>query len=293
MRENVIHGNPRVLLMKRPHYQAYFPEAALQKYQKLRERYGQRDTDIYISSFTRSGTTWTQMILYQLTTDGNMDFRHIFDVSPWLYYSALRDAEPAYPPEPRILKTHDEYDFFEKNVRGRFIYVCRNGKDVLVSFYHHRLNVKGYTGSFDQHFDEFLENEHYNWFYHVRDWFENKNNLPILFITYESLINDFDNTISKITDFCHITVDQQVLERTRERTRFAFLKKHAAQLGPRPEHFSGAKQGRYQVKDLNEFIRRGVVGEGEHLLSEQQQERYNQKFDQVLGHIEALQHYRR
>jgi hypothetical protein len=33
--------------------------------------------DIFIVTYPRSGTTWMQMILYQLTTDGALDFPHI------------------------------------------------------------------------------------------------------------------------------------------------------------------------------------------------------------------------
>jgi len=36
-----------------------------------------RPGDIYIVSYPRSGTTWLQMILYQLTSDGSMGFDHI------------------------------------------------------------------------------------------------------------------------------------------------------------------------------------------------------------------------
>src|SRR5688572_22781696 len=40
--------------------------------------------DIFIVTYPKSGTTWLQMIVYQLTTDGAMDFGHIDEVSPFL-----------------------------------------------------------------------------------------------------------------------------------------------------------------------------------------------------------------
>lgn len=46
-----------------------------------------RPDDIFIVTYPRSGTTWMQMILYQLTTDGNIDFANIYQVSPWLELS--------------------------------------------------------------------------------------------------------------------------------------------------------------------------------------------------------------
>src|SRR5262249_49561577 len=42
-----------------------------------------RPDDIFIVTYPRSGTTWMQMILYQLTTDGNMDIPHIAERCPW------------------------------------------------------------------------------------------------------------------------------------------------------------------------------------------------------------------
>jgi hypothetical protein len=266
------------------------------RYQHLKTIYGERDSDIYISSYTRSGTTWTQMLLYQLTTDGNMDFHHLFDVSPWLFYNALRGTEPTYPPEPRILKTHDDYYSFSTSTKGRFIYVVRDGMDVLVSFYHHRVNAKGFSGTFDKHFDEFIygmeyNGRHYNWFYHVRDWVENQNRLPILYVQYESLKNDFDNTVARIVKFCNLAVTDAILKRAQERTSFAFMKQHELQLGPVPTQFRQGKDAPYKVKTQTEFIRQGRVGEGHIVLTQHQQEIYYQKFHEVLGHLEFLSNY--
>ena len=37
-----------------------------------------RPDDIFIASYPRSGTTWMQMILYQMISGGDMDFRACF-----------------------------------------------------------------------------------------------------------------------------------------------------------------------------------------------------------------------
>ena len=273
-------------------HQPYFPEDVRRRYQELRTAYGERDSDIYVSSYTRSGTTWMQMILYQLTTDGAMNFDHLFEVSPWLYYSALLGTEPACPPEPRILKTHDDYDFFSPTTKGCFIYVVRDGKDVAVSFYHHKVNAKGYQGTFEEHFDAFLNNTDYNWFQHVKAWIENAKRLPILYVKYEALKNDFDRTIQGIVDFCHLPVDEAILQRTKECTSFAFMKRYAAQLGPKPEHFRSADAAQYRVINQAEFIRHGHIGEGNLELTAQQKKMYYHKFNDVLGHLELLADYR-
>lgn len=55
--------------------------------------FGEYDSDIYVATFPKSGTTLTQMILYQMTTEGKMDFNHIYDVSPWLRNDAYKNRK--------------------------------------------------------------------------------------------------------------------------------------------------------------------------------------------------------
>ncbi|MCE7989317.1 MAG: sulfotransferase domain-containing protein [Caldilinea sp. CFX5] len=275
---------------------SYAPEDVMRRYRHLRTVYGERDSDIYISTYTRSGTTWMQLILYQLTTDGNMAFKQLFDVSPWLFYNALRGTEPVQRPEPRILKTHDDYDFYPANTKGRFIYVIRDGRDVLVSFYHHRVNAKGFTGTFADHFHEFIygmkyNGLDYNWFEHVKAWVENKNKLPVMYVQYESLQKDFDNTIKRIARLCDIPITEAILTRTRDRTSFAFMKAYELKLGPTSGMFKATEDAPYKVKNETQFIRQGKIGEGQLVLTPEQKEIYRQKFHEVLGHIDFLADY--
>src|SRR5215469_18574146 len=53
-------------------------------YMKLRYvEFVPRPDDIFIATYPRSGTTWMQMLLYQLTSDGKMDMAHIAQHCPW------------------------------------------------------------------------------------------------------------------------------------------------------------------------------------------------------------------
>lgn len=46
--------------------------------------YQARPEDIFIVTYPKSGTTWVQMILYQLMTDGSMDVSHLNVFAPYL-----------------------------------------------------------------------------------------------------------------------------------------------------------------------------------------------------------------
>ena len=48
------------------------------KFEQYKIIFGEREDDIYISTYPKSGTTLMQMILYHLTTDGRMNFNHIY-----------------------------------------------------------------------------------------------------------------------------------------------------------------------------------------------------------------------
>ena len=103
---------------------------------KYHIQFGERDDDIYIVTYTKSGTTLMQMMVYQLTTDGNMDFNHIYDVSPWTDNDAFLDLPPRELPSPRIIKSHRVYKKIDKDTKGKFIVVIRNVDDVAVSQFH-------------------------------------------------------------------------------------------------------------------------------------------------------------
>lgn len=259
----------------------------MDRYKMLKESFGERDSDVYVSTFSRSGTTWMQLIMYQLTTDGDMSFNHLFDVAPWVFINAVTGTPVPEVPEPRVRKTHDNYSLYPKGTKGRFIHVIRDGKDVCVSYYHHKRAAKGFRGSFDEHFDSFLDtSSEYNWFNHTKEWLSNENQLNILYVSYEALRTNFDAEIQRVADFCGISLTDELLARVKQFTSFEYMKQHQDKFGPTTKFFAG-KVGSGDYKGLPEtctqFIRNGKVGEGEAVFSEEHKMRYEAKFQALLG----------
>ncbi|NXP12870.1 ST3A1 sulfotransferase, partial [Thinocorus orbignyianus] len=100
-----------------------------------------RDSDVFLATYPKSGTVWTQNILSLILHEGhrngteNMD---IMDRIPWLEYND-KNMDYANLPSPRALATHLPYYLVPRdlrNKRARVIYVSRNPKDVMVSYYH-------------------------------------------------------------------------------------------------------------------------------------------------------------
>ena len=82
------------------------------------------------------------------------------------------------------------------------------------------------------------------------------------------------------------------MERVRERCSFASMKAHEYQLGPRNEHFENIENSPYFVKNADQFMRRGDVGEGRATLSPEQLDEFQKRFDETLSGFDSIAHYR-
>ena len=101
---------------------------------------------VFIVSYPKSGTTWTQAIVFNLITYGQPLHEHISKYSPFFEIDATW-GENIYAIETthrslnwRIYNTHLRFDMMPKGVTMKYIYVIRNGKDVVNSFWHHLSN---------------------------------------------------------------------------------------------------------------------------------------------------------
>lgn len=240
-------------------------------FEKYKLLFGERDDDVYIATYPKSGTTLMQVILYQLTTEGNMDFNHIYEVSPWIRNHAYLDNSPQKLSSPRIIKTHDHYRSFNKDVKGRFIYVYRNGMDVAVSHYHQRKNYNQPDLSFENYLDKFFKNK--AWFKHLKTWMRNKKNLNILYVCYEDLLNNKSQEIERICAFLKIKPCEDAVERALKYSSFDYMKKHETKFGDQPT----------QNKIVyNQFIRKGQAGEGKAKFSDEQTKIFEEYYDEIV-----------
>jgi|GEM_PF-1283354 len=218
--------------------------------------------DLFIVTYPKSGTTWLQMIVYQLTTDGAMNFAHIDQVSPHLEETLVPNGRKIsdLPGPLRVVKSHQRYRHIPKGP-GRYIYGVRNGLDVAVSYYHHARKYMGgwKDRSLDEFFSAFMAGRvpFGSWFEHVSAWLRNEDGLNVLIVSYEELSADLETGVRRIADFCGITIDPADMPRILERCSFAFMREHEhrfslerrmpmPQLGPRTPFIRQGKVGGWQ-----------------------------------------------
>lgn len=242
----------------------------------LRFRYIEFETrpdDIFICTYPRSGTTWMQMILYQLSTDGEMDFQHISDRIPWFEHlkpgkNILNELE-----SPRIFKTHLRFKHLPKG--ARYIYVARDGMDVAASYFKFYQSHQGFKGSFSKFFKMFMNGHvlYKSWFTHVEQGLLTKENDNVLFILYNDLLDDLEGSIKKIAEFCGLGFTPEQLSRIVERASFSYMKEYE-------EKFDAITEFLSQLGMKTEsFIRQGKTGSGNDQLAEKQKEAYLEKYN--------------
>ena len=103
-----------------------------------------RNNDIIIATYAKSGTTWMQQIVAQLLFNGDPSLA-VAEMSPWL---DLR-VPPKQVKLPlvvaqthrRVLKTHLPADALVYSFKAKYIYIARDGRDVLWSLYNHHINA--------------------------------------------------------------------------------------------------------------------------------------------------------
>jgi LPS sulfotransferase NodH len=244
--------------------------------------YQPRADDIFIVTYPRSGTTWMQMIVYQLASGGDTNFRHIAEVAPWFERFAETGKDIEALPSPRLFKTHLRWGGWLRSIpKGpcKYIYVERNGEDVAVSYYHHARTTMGFKGSFDQFFRMFMRGRvgYGSWFRHVAEWRRQRHNPNVLYLTYEELKADLPRAMRAVAEFCGFPIPPGKFPQLVENCSFAYMKRHELKF----EHHTGLvwENG----LELEGFLRKGTTGEGQQYLDAAKHSAYHAEYGKWFG----------
>ena len=109
-----------------------------------------RDDDIIIATYAKAGTSWVQQILAQLLFNGQEGLE-VAEMSPWLDLRVPPKDEklPAVEAQEhrRFLKTHLPVDALVFSPQAKYLYIGRDGRDIVWSFYNHQSGSTFMTGS--------------------------------------------------------------------------------------------------------------------------------------------------
>jgi sulfotransferase len=212
-----------------------------------------KDGDVFVVTYPRSGTTWTEQIVHLLVNNGEQGEQRLTDAVPWVETLPHRPGGMI-----EFLKTLQGRRLFTShlplplmpgamNTDAKYIYVARNPKDVAISTYFHDQSKAGYEGTWEEHFQLFLQGEvgFGSYFDHVLPWWHaSQNDKKILFLKYEDMKNDLAGNISRIASFLDIQADSQLIDKvvalssfqsmtSNQNTNFEWIPQKA----DKPKHF--------------------------------------------------------
>jgi hypothetical protein len=190
-------------------------------------------SDIVISPFGESGTTWIQHTFHTLRTGGDMSFDDICRVVPWVETAAALglDLEAPQPAAPRGFKSHMTFEQIPKG--ARYVVALRDPRDALVSRYRHYEGWLLEPGALPM--TEFVRlalraawrrpDIHEVW-QHIVSWWRQRDNPDVLLVTYEAMCADPAAFVRRLAAFCAIPLDDKLLALTLERTSIEFMRRH-------------------------------------------------------------------
>ncbi|KAM4697363.1 sulfotransferase 1C1-like [Rhinophrynus dorsalis] len=244
------------------------PESTCQIWDRI-HNFQARDEDILVATYPKAGTTWVQEIVDLIMAEGDVQKSMRAPCFIKIPFLELAVPEPIplgldvaeKMPSPRIIKTHLPVQlvppsFWEKNTK--VVYVARNAKDCMVSYYHFQRMNKGLPdpGTWENYFSTFLFGEvpWGSWFDHVIGWWKAKDKHRILYIFYEDMIEDPRREIQKVMMFLGKDLSEDVLEKICQHTSFQTMKENPmANYSTIPTFVMD--------QSISPFMRKGVVGD--------------------------------
>ena len=200
--------------------------------------------DVFIVSYPKSGNTWLRFLLANLVKlpVEEIDFHTVHKYIPEV---GEEENDSVKRIRPRIMKSHA----CKVNEYPRVIYLIRDGRDVYVSYYFHRLNQL----SPDTTFKKFLERQdHYpsTWGEHVESWLFRGYNPNLLMVRYEDLHRDSLNQLKRIVGFIGLELTEKQLKIAIEKSKFEEMRRIELEKGRK-----------FKVKGPDVFIRSGRPGD--------------------------------
>uniref|UniRef100_A0A182W219 Sulfotransferase domain-containing protein n=1 Tax=Anopheles minimus TaxID=112268 RepID=A0A182W219_9DIPT len=233
-----------------------------------------RPDDVWIVTYPKSGTTWTQELIWLVCNE--LNFQQAKDVSidarfPFIDLSGLRDLpEPFNPlrdalemPSPRFIKSHLPPAFLPNalwTVQPKLVYVRRNPKSVAVSYYHHSVSLHCYKGTLEQFIRSMINELVYYSPYHKHLIEYSELRYPnMLSLCFEDMKQDLHSAIRQVCKFFNKTYTDDQIEQLATHLGFDHMRQNASVNRRQWIEYNLKQTDRTDKLDDNDmqFIRRG------------------------------------
>ncbi len=258
-----------------------------------------RNDDVIVATYGKSGTTWTQQIVGQLIFAGDPDVE-VGAISPWLDLRIL-------PPDildqleaqqhRRIVKTHLPVDALNFSRKAKYLYIGRDGRDVLFSLYNHHASANqlfydmlngtpGLVGEPIERPDPDINRYFRTWvaedgqpfwpfFENIRSWWAVRDLPNVKLVHFADLKADLEGQMRAIAEFLDCDIPEGRWPAVIEHCQFDWMKANAPKVAPLGGAiFSGG---------AGDFIHKGVNGRWKDVLTAQESAEYEARAVAELG----------
>ncbi|KAK5843375.1 cytosolic sulfotransferase 16-like [Gossypium arboreum] len=263
------------------------------------DHFNPRPTDIIVATSPKCGTTWLRALVFSIINRNSFDFSdhplrkaNPRDLVQFLEANIRGDGSTASIdglPSPRLLSTHLPYSLFPECMTDdtsacRFVYICRDPKDVLVSKWHfaNKLRPKGVPPlSLEEVFDLFCKGvSHYGPFWdHVLGYWKASLESPkkVLCLKYEDVKKEPLGCVRKVANFLGVpfTPEEENKEIVEEIVKLCSFENMSNQ----DVNKSDTRSQENPISN-SDFFRKGEVGDWVNHLSPQMSEILDQITEQ-------------
>ncbi len=264
-----------------------------------------RSDDIVIATYAKSGTTWVQQIVAQMMFGGDPNLA-VADMSPWLDLrvppKAVKLPLVEAQTHRRFMKTHLPVDALVFSPEARYVYIGRDGRDVVWSLYNHHSNANATwygalndtpglvgpaiappTGDIRQYWQEWMDNDGFpfwSMWENVRTWWAIRELPNVLLLHFADLKRDMPGEMRRIAKFLEMKIDEQRWEQVVEYCSFEWMKANATKSVP--------LGGAFWYAGADVFINKGVNGRWRDTLTDQEVTEYEARAVAEIGEECAL-----
>ncbi len=259
-----------------------------------------RSDDIVIATYAKSGTTWLQQIISQLIFNGQEGLP-VADMSPWVDLrippKEVKLPELEKQTHRRFVKTHLPVDALVFSPDAKYIYIGRDGRDVVWSLYNHHANANalwyealndtpGRVGpaiepppdSVVQYFRDWLAKDGFpfwSFWENVRSWWAIRELPNVMLIHFAELKADMPGEIRRIASFLDIPIDESKWDAIVAHCSFDYMKANATASVP--------LGGIFWEGGAETFLHKGTNDRWRDTLSTDEAAAYEQKARAELG----------
>lgn len=232
-----------------------------------------QEDDICLVAYPKSGNNFLLFLVATLLYRKKMDWATKGEMVQNISSKPIENL-----PSPHLVWSHDGYDPSYPKV----IYLVRDPRDVVISYYHHFQKYYSESRDFNAFFAAFMDGDIGGvWDSQVESWLDNQEKVKhgFLLVKYEDLLADTTKEAKRVISFLNLDRTEKEIN---EAVHWASFDNMRALEQKQKEHLNGPSPA---ANSALPFVREGKVNKWKSVLSKDQQQQINQTFDKTLSRL--------